>query len=318
MDQAGLNHPPPAYSEQEFDQKISIALLASLSAAQPPRGGELEEQWEEWDDPAFHAAAQAISSWDSQVPTGILSSQGFGASASSQVSHPPTKAGDDAQSPDLPPTVEPLRIHKKRRASSGQSKTRPSWFADAEIDAQSSASGSMQHDVPPEDEEDHSIPPPPFTDVDPSLDGRPVIVSYQSSGDSRTPSPLNSPVRRPLAYDRDSMSLSQPSSRIQPDHPQPYVEQLHASSQATSSTYRSTRRSLPAIPAVPNPHNIGQRHLTTSESSPRPIQNSPTPRMNFNPYVAYGQGGGISELPARHLTQHFDPTGFYKYGQLDF
>jgi hypothetical protein len=41
--------------------------------------------------------------------------------------------------------------------------------------------------------------------------------------------------------------------------------------------------------------------------------------MNFNPYMAYGQGGGVPELPpARHPAQHFDPNGFYKYVQLSF
>jgi hypothetical protein len=323
MDQGDLTSPPPAYSEQEFDQKISTVVHVSLSAPQPPLEPlDGEEQWEEWDDAAFQAAAQAVSSWGSQ-PTGSQSSQGSGAgsSARSQVSHPALESEGDnnAQSPDLP-AIEPLRIHKKARSPTSPSKPRPSWFAETEIDPQSNASGSIQHDIPPEDEEDRSIPPPPFTAVAPSIDGRPVIIMSYQPGDSRSPSPLNSPVRTSLEippYDCDSVTLSRPSSRTQ-HPPQSYTEQFHANTQATSRSYRPTRQSLPAgraLPAIPRP--IGQRPLTTFSSKPTP--SFPTPRMNFNPYVAYGQSEGISDLPpARHPQQHFDPKGFYKYGQLNF
>jgi len=296
----GDSSPPPAYDEQAFDQKISSALQVSLSTPQPPQRN--EERWEEWDDRVFDAAAQALSSWGSHGPSG--SSQ----AGSSARSHPPEKL-DDAQSPGLP-IIEPLRIHKKAWSPAVQSKPRPSWFSESEGDARSSASTSstLQHDIPPEDEEDHSIPPPPFTAIAPSLDGQPVIVmAYHPSGELTPPSPLHSPIRRSLEFpasSHDHVSPSRPPSRMLPDQSQLYAEQ--------SRPHPPIRRSLPA---PPHPHNVAQQPSTTFSS--KPMQSSSIPRMNFNPSVAYSQGGGISELPlARYPTQQFDPNGFYKYGSF--
>ena len=303
--------PPPAYVEQEFDQKVSTALQISLSAPQLPLGG--EEQWEEWNDAAFHAAAHALANHDSTGNSHSSQSSGVG---SSTIFHPPEKTADGARSPGLP-AVEPLRIRKKARSPSSQPKPRPSWIAETQTDTQSSASGSIRHEIPPdENEENHSSPPPPFTAVPPSVDGRPVIVmSYQPSRDSRSPSPLNSPIQTQLeihAHVHDSVSLSRPPSRPLPVQPQPYVEQLHASNPAAYRSHRPTRQSLPTTPTLPHPRNAGQRPSTTY--SPRLLQSSSIPRMDFNPYVAYGHDGGMPELPpTRHSTYSFDPNGFYKY-----
>lgn len=309
--------PPPAYAEQEFDQKVSTALQVSLSVPQPPLGGEEEEEWEEWDDAAFNAAAQAVSSLGSHG-VDLHSSRGLGLASSSssstrpQESHLPERKGGDIQSHNLS-AIKPLCIHKK--TPSPRPKPRPSWLSETQVDAQSSASGSIRHEIPPDDDEDHSIPPPPFTEVAPSPDGRPIIVlSYQPPGDSRPPSPLNSPMQMPLqipaTYGRDSAPLSRPSSRTQPDQPQTYTEHFHANSQATSWSHRPTRQSLPGIRPLPNPH-AQQRPSTMIMSSSKHPQ---APRMNFNPYVAYGQSGEIFEpSPTQYSGRQFNPSELYKY-----
>jgi hypothetical protein len=53
----------------------------------------------------------------------------------------------------------------------------------------------------------------------------------------------------------------------------------------------------------------------TMSSSKRPQ----APRMNFNPYVAYGQSGGISKLPhTQYSGRQINPSELYKYELLNF
>lgn len=313
MDRGDSTLPPPAYSEQDFDHKVSSALEVSLITPQPQHGG--EEEWEEWDDAIHATAAQAVFSLDNNRSFGSGSSQGLGAGSLERYQGSPLPDKKGPASPGLP-AIEPLRIQKKAQQAphspSEQSKSRPSWFAEAETNTQSSASGSrtLQHDIPPEDEEDHSIPPPPFTAVAPSLDGRPVIVmAYHPSGESRPPSPLNSPIRVPLeisAHDHEPMSFSRPPSLVHPDQPQSYVEQFHATNQTASLPHRPARRSLPTVPHPP--HHVGQRPSTAQSSA----------RMNFDPYTAYNPGYERGFPHARLPTQHFEPNAFYKYVTVEF
>jgi hypothetical protein len=301
MDPRDLSPPPPSYFEQDFDRKVSDALEASLSTPQPQHGD--EEEWEEWDDAVHATAAQAIASLDNNRSSGSGPSHSLGARS---------RLVPDKK---VHPAIEPLRIQKKAQnpphSPPDQAKARPRWFAETETGTQSSTSGSstIQHDIPPEDDEDHSIPPPPFTSVNPSLDsdGRPVIImAYHPSGESRPPSPLNSPVRVPLAipaHGHESMSLSRPPSRIQPE-----PERFRPNDQ----TARPARRSLPTVPH--RSLHVGQRPSTAYV--PKPQQSPSIPRINFDPYMAYNYEEGLPH--ARLPIQHFEPNAFYKYGQLSF
>ncbi|KAK0206588.1 hypothetical protein DFS33DRAFT_1315628 [Desarmillaria ectypa] len=168
--------PPPAYSAQEqFDTKISTALAASLTITQPPGQQVREEEWEQWDDTVFNAAASSR-----QATSGSDHRQESRAESSPTASHRalPPRPGVAGSS------VPPLKIHKKNRSST-DSKPQPSWYAEAGLDSYQpggptrpafpAASGSS-HAVPvrrDSDGQDYSVPPPPFTVVGPSLEGPP-------------------------------------------------------------------------------------------------------------------------------------------------
>ncbi|KAL0949537.1 hypothetical protein HGRIS_009586 [Hohenbuehelia grisea] len=122
-----LPPPPPAYSEQEFDRKISAALEVSLTISQPAPAASLEdEEWEEWDEVKFNAAVRA-----SQAAT-------HGSGSTDAYSPEPSQAGESRN-------VAPLKIHKKSN-SNGQNealqKPRPSWYDEAGLGGSSASSNS--------------------------------------------------------------------------------------------------------------------------------------------------------------------------------
>lgn len=315
--------PPPAYSEADFDQKISTALEISLNIS-PSQNAEEEEEWEQWDESVYQAAISGSST--SRSPT---SSETAGASSSRTLPPPPAKNG---KSPSNPPLTRPSEKALSRSSTNSQaSKQRPSWYAEAGLDDSSSSSGAgsssagpsspssytsasqsqpssgfIIHNIPDEEEEDRSIPPPPFTAVGPSLDGPPfeeveVTLSYQAD-ESGPPSPLTSPqlpTALPAAYPTFTATTPQPSSPPQQHRPQPDFSANHH------------RQSLP-VPPLAVPHRVSPRPTTTY--GPIHTQSSGVPQVGFNASVAYNKRGGI---PEQHTTQQpvqvIDAAAFYKY-----
>jgi hypothetical protein len=319
--------PPPAYSLEEFDQKISAAQEVSLTTAQPPpRIGE-EEEWETWDESAFEAAAQAMAAASSNKAQLIASCSSQVVGSSSRLL-PTLPKGDDHDRHDY---VEPLRIHKRAESrsspgASSSSKQAPSWYAEAGL-ADSLSSSSSQgagptlssraghpNDVPwpstpqpvhhiptndAEDAEDRSLPPPPFVAVGPSLDGPQyedvVTLAYHGNGSS-PPSPLTSPV--PV-----NSLLPIPSPPDQPvySHTQPLVQ--HLPQEPVLS---------PLSPPSINTHRMEPRPMA-STSLNRPAQTPEIPHMDFNPSVAYPKRGGHTDLHRAQEPSHsIDATAFYK------
>ncbi len=169
--------PPPAYSAQEeLDTKISAALAASLSITQPPPQRVEEEEWEQWDDAVFNAAARS-----GQAPSSSDHRRESRAESSPTAAHRALPARPGAAGPSVPP----LKIHKKNRSStsSTSSKQRPNWYSEAGLDSHQSGGPAIasppagsSHVVPvrrDSDGHDYSVPPPPFTAVGPSLEGPP-------------------------------------------------------------------------------------------------------------------------------------------------
>lgn len=192
--------PPPAYSAQEeFDTKISAALAASLTITQPPVQQAEEEEWEQWDDAVFNAAArsgQTASSSDHRRESRAESSP---TAVHRALPARPGAAG---------PSVLPLKIHKKNRSStsSTSSKKRPSWYSEAGLDSHQSGGPALasppagsSHTVPvrrDSDVQDYSVPPPPFTAVGPSLEG-PPFEEMDPLGFRPNPPPSRPPSRAP-------------------------------------------------------------------------------------------------------------------------
>ncbi|KAG9218919.1 hypothetical protein CCMSSC00406_0000967 [Pleurotus cornucopiae] len=111
-DDTDLPPPPPAYSEQEFDRKVSTAVEVSLSFSQPP----VEEEWEVWDEALFKAAAHDTTRH-----------------------HDGRRSGDHAgpSTGQRDGSVAPLRVHKKNPSDS---KSRPGWHEEVNYGEGSSSS----------------------------------------------------------------------------------------------------------------------------------------------------------------------------------
>ncbi|KAG5732322.1 hypothetical protein E4T56_gene11399 [Termitomyces sp. T112] len=244
---------PPPYSEQELDQKIARALVISVQQHQASQRDLTDDgEWEQWDEAAF-AAAEARRN---RITVG---SNFIGSSGSRTYER--HELNNTSPLP-VPSAVQPLRIHK--RGDSSVSGAPRSWMGDAisEEFYESSPSGHVlrnvnehrHHDIPPDsDDEDHSIPPPPFASVDSQMDR---IVRLEYHPESTPPSPLNSP----------NQFLVSPDS-------------VHLSPQLGTAP-RPPRQSLPIPSRSPNYH-LQQRpasviHPHQISASPHPVSNHPT------------------------------------------
>lgn len=76
--------PPPAYSDQEFDRKVSIAVEESLNAPAPAPVSQpsydSDETFEEWNDEEYERAAAALRQNDGWTG-GSFAAAGIGASS---------------------------------------------------------------------------------------------------------------------------------------------------------------------------------------------------------------------------------------------
>jgi hypothetical protein len=280
--------PPPPYevTQQYFDNKLDAALQESMAVLSNE-----EEMWEEWDEAAFEAAALEAARLSGDI-----------GSSSSTLTPPLTSTQSHPQPHErVLPSAQPLRIKKKARPSVS-SKDRPSWFEDAGLGQSSSSSTSQwQEDVrpspsmhvsnasgftsrqstpqlPADDEEDRSIPPPPFTAVGPSLDGPPFTevdpATYpRNAHESPPPSPLVSPtdIHTPLLTMASRLPL--PEARHSPP-----------------------RQSLPTPPRT---HvRLGPRPSSSAgHAKPRPHMTAPY--VSFDPSVVYTKPGPVTGVQPR-------------------
>lgn len=312
--------PPPAYEfcPQEFDQKVSHALEAS--AAEQQAHAE-EEEWEVWDEAAFEAAVArlAVSDGSGSGSTGAHAASSSSRSptdASASVPAAPIVAPSVSTSSSAPdpgngkgkdnggargaspaPTVQPLRILKKApraHADGAKGKERPSWLAEAQLEphpapAPAHAGAALGRSDTMRSER-MVTPPPMFTDVGPSLEGPPyegVVLAY-APPDSPPASPLHSPppTEHALAFAPAPVPSPPPHAPVQ----------------------RHGRRSLPQPPPAP-PRELSPLNVAAvrpaHQSLPQPVaatraaatyakQSFITPRVAFDPRVAYGNPGARS------------------------
>lgn len=151
----GYSAPPPAYTEEEFDHKVSTVIEASQQVS-------YDDEWEPYDPKAFEAAAEAYEN--------NMHGQGSkGEGGSSTV--PPLAASQTSGSSGS--SVQPLRIHKKNPSSSTDCK--------ADLKKQDYASTKLM-DEPPYHEGSSSAPPA----------GSSTAYSYNAGdGDDIAPPPFS-------------------------------------------------------------------------------------------------------------------------------
>lgn len=262
-----LSPPPPAYSEQEFDQKISLATQLSLATPESQPEHE-EDAWEVWDDSAFEAAAAKLKD---------LSLQGLdGAQASGETSGQSSSGGVNAG-------VQPLRIHKKHLSSGGSSvpsgKQKPSWLAETEV-IQSGPSGSNASTAPAA---------PIYTPSTPS--------------DSTSHTSGLSPTTLPNPYASREWGAASPV----PTLPNPRVNQEDQLDGSSSAPPISADGSLPPPPFSSNGEDqpFNPYELLTPQPAPEPaspdFQSSTTPTSmpvptQSNPATSFNNLTAVDQL----------------------
>ncbi|KAF9268007.1 hypothetical protein L218DRAFT_1073379 [Marasmius fiardii PR-910] len=342
------NIPPPAYTEQEFDRKVANVLQASLA----------DDEWEEWDEVKFEAAAAALRAGSDASSAGQSSSdvkkspptvypaekQG---SSSGMVSHYPTTpdTGQVAEGAlrartNAPPAGQSSSNVKKpspnfyppekQGSSSGMvshypvapDATRPDdngptphlhstshspgQTSHAHLTSGPALESSQSHHQLPtstsiqyEDEEDMSVPPPAFTGVGPSLDGPPyeevMRLSYNPPGGEQAFPRLPSPSWSPQAHD---VPL-RPSSAATSIHSYP-SQDLGVRSREESHNH-------------PYPSTYSRQHANYVTRAP-----AATPRMDFNPAVAYGRPMMTDQAVTRTPAQVIDASAFYNSSVSSF
>lgn len=209
-------------------------------------------------------------------------------------------------------SVRPLNIKKKPASCPAIEKERPAWLNDAQLAASSSSTSQprrrtlpvpgaqrqqrslpTQRLIPEATNEDRSMPPPPFTAVDDSLDG-PAYERYPSDGRARRAA---SPVV--LRYTGQDVGASPP--------PSPPLSPVGPSSMGPELRRR----------AIPSGYNLSahsqQAFSTTRVPSPRSFSSNGNkgtahmlspPRLEFNPSVAYDDMKSIyGHLPTDPLRR---------------
>jgi hypothetical protein len=286
--------PPPAYSEQEFDQKISQATTLSLNVSQASSTID-PDGWPQYDPTAFEATEGPSTS----PSTAERSSSG--------------KMNDYMQhgrTGNLP-SVVPLRIEKKTQP---KSLPKPPAISQPKNESSSLRIGENSTTLFSSETSNHD-------------DFRTQRHSAQSTYDtvSLTPYMPLAPVQHSaqIAHKRDaslsSMPPPPPPFEAQPptcipesgslvydhydhdNHYQQYVDPYNTSPTQSARQFQSRPRLIPQ-----------ERPAAGYSSSPNTIQPS---YLDFNPSIAYGRTRPASpSLPLKQPVKNmqFDPHSFYK------
>lgn len=285
-------NPPPAYFEQEFDQKISQATTLSLQLSQASLNVD-SDGWQQYDPAAFEDTEGSSTS----PSTAERSSSG--------------KMDDYMQHGRTidPPSVVPLHIEKKKQPRSlpnpvAQSKNESSSFTIGENSTPTLfSSETSNHDdfrtqhhsaqspyaedtvsLIPSAPVQHSTPIAHKTDDIPSLMPPPLFEAEL---------PTSIPESRPIDhYDHDN-------------HYQLYVDPYNINPSRSARQFRSRSRLVPQ-----------ERRGASYSSAPNTIQSS---YLDFDPSIAYGRTQ--SAAPSFPVIQpvkklQFDPHSFYKYATI--
>ena len=281
--------PPPAYSEQEFDQKISQATTLSLRVSQASLTID-PDGFPQYDPAAFEATEGPSTS-----PSTADRSSPFLKETSSGKMDDYMQHG---RTGDLP-SVVPLRIEKKNQPKSlpkppaiSQQRNEISLTIGENSTPTLFSSGTSNHDD--SRTQHHSAQSTYAEDTVPLIPLTPVQLSTQiahkrdSSPSSIPPPPFEAqpptfiPESRPLVYDHDN------------HYHQQYVDPYNISpSQAARQFQSGPERPAPSYSSSPNQPSY----------------------LDFNPSVAYGRTQPAApSVPLKQPVNNFqfDPHSFYK------
>lgn len=335
--------PPPAYSEQEFDQKISEATDLSTRPVD-------EDGWEVYDSTSFENTSSvstiSASADNSHPPT--LSYNGTGSSSGNQsisFEIQPTKYWrKDKPDPHNLPSTTPLRIEKKSQPIATQYKIRnpsdigPTYGVDAnsrqsfhppDDPGNFSSSSQAQHFAHNFGEYQTQASSPrvqsgidyeqiraeledasatePHSPAPPSFeeDAPPLSEIDSERIETSTQVPFVTDPRHRVSYPApDSPALAlQPPVSHEPDH----------SRNSLLDPYYHTAQPISSHRPLPVPQPLPQL-----PRGARPIsryQSPPAPFMSFNPSIAYGKvTSPVQAKPPAPLEANpqYDAHSFYK------
>ena len=319
--------PPPAYSEQEFDQKIS--LVTQLSLDQHQNHAERDDERETWDEVVFENAAMGMQR---------LSLQGLSGAQETLR----TSALVDQHS-TIKPIAEtrPLQVHLENSLDSSSlapsSKPRPGWLVEANLDA--SGASSSRTLSPLAAPAYTSAPSPSATSPLTSPYSSPIAPIPSLSGPSPTqgllsanlgvaapltdesPPPPFSPQRQ-LPYPSSPAHSASFDANINLEHKSPTAQQLHVQPQQRLSRLQSSavlhpepslslysepssRSRRPSNPNCLQGYNSNQ----TASFTPQTMQ---APRINVDLSMVYGKCPSVTAIRDFAPSQVPDVSVFYK------
>ncbi|PPQ77755.1 hypothetical protein CVT25_011190 [Psilocybe cyanescens] len=260
--------PPPSYTEQEFDQKVSQATTLSILTPAPNVD---EDGWERYDPTAFERAP-ALPSGSVRSNT-VNSPASFSSSSKGNglpLNHQSSSQDDKPNSIRRLPSIVPLRIEKKSQPHYDSSYT----SQDHQIPLESKSSAHSCHTFSksiPGSSSAGPFSPNVYCEQIPTYEHQniPTIHSIPPPSFDRTssyaPSVLSAGPIHP-GNDEDAFD--------------PYRDYQ------TSQPYPPARQSLPV---TPRPHSAIQRPASHTRSRSEAINSPPTPRLQFDPSVVYGK-----------------------------
>ncbi|KAH6914882.1 hypothetical protein BKA70DRAFT_1257298 [Coprinopsis sp. MPI-PUGE-AT-0042] len=303
----GYSAPPPAYTEEEFDHKVSTAIEASQQIS-------FEDEWEPYDPKAFEAAAEAY-----QSGTQNQGSKAGGGGSSSMPT--PSQSGS---------SIQPLRIHKKNTPSTdskadmkkqdyASTKSSQASYQEGSSSSAAPAGSSVPYIYNEGDGDD--IAPPPFSELppqahqDPHTEFNPYQGFTPSTQEVPLPpavnvGPLEPPQLSPLHELQSSFGGPAPQALAAPEPPsqQAYRQSMptpQPSIQVPTAFEHRPRSAMASpvfAPSFPNPP-AAQLHVPPGG-----------PTLRFSPSVAYNRKAARQPFAMpkeEQKPQAFSAASFY-------
>ncbi|KAH9482651.1 hypothetical protein JR316_0004751 [Psilocybe cubensis] len=266
--------PPPAYSEQEFDRKISQATTLSLATPVPNVDA---DGWQRYDPYVFQNTPTLTS--------GATTSNTLNGSASFSPSrntvslfNDKSSSQSDQSSVRCLPSVVPLRIEKKTQSQYSSNVNRT--FLDSSPHSchppSKSIASSTSKDPFPPNVLCEEIPAQKFTNV-------PAHPTHSSSYE-RTSYTSSVVCGHPQAHSVNDEDAFDPYREFQIPQPHPPARQ--------------------SLPSIPRPHSAVPHPSSHTRSRSEAVNSPSTPRVQFDPLVAYGKANltPITAIQAIHSS----------------
>jgi hypothetical protein len=311
----GYSAPPPAYTEEEFDHKVSTVIETSQQVS-------YDDEWEPYDPKAFEAAAEAY-----QNNTHGQGSQTGGGSSNTMPPPPASQASGSSGS-----AVQPLRIHKKNMASTDSKADlkKQDYASTKSTDDPTYHEGSSSSDGPAGSSASYiynagdgdDIAPPPFSELPPQAhqDPHTEFNPYQGFTPSAQQVPLPPVIN--VGPPDEPPQLS-PLHELQSSFGGPPPQALAAPAPQRQQPYRQSMPAPQPSIQVPTAFEHRPRSAMASPVFAPTFPNTPVaqlqapaggPTLRFSPSVAYRKTSRQPfAMPKEEpRPQAFSAASFYK------